>query len=507
MEIVLGQFDDADFDNKIAPVVTSTLHNGDGNTLSSDFKRLRLDEVYEDGFIEDKVDILEDELMYKDTGSHYQPLGKVLSRFESKIKVDVYEHSFSEKSTKTKDKSDRATAEQVMDPRTRLILFKLLSRGTICEINGVLSTGKEANVYHAATPNGSQRAIKIYKTSILIFKDRDRYVSGEFRFRHGFCKGNPRKMVATWAEKEMRNLTRLSNAGIKCPTPYLLKGHVLIMEFIGHNDIPAPLLKNVSLSENKYRELYLECIHMIRNTYHKAKLIHADLSEYNILYNNGGLVFIDVSQSVEHDHQNALVFLRKDCQNINEFFRKKGVPSMNLKELFDFVTDVTINDDNIDDYLEAAMKIASERTYNQSGDDNGNIDANEDEIFKNSFIPRTLGQVKHYERDIEKAKKGEATDLLYQKVTGINVDLSGAKDEAMLLDGNESNDESVHDDVVATEAKPQKNVTLSRKTMTKEEKKNHKKLVKEENRIKRLDKIPKHVKKRKEKLPQAKRKK
>lgn len=38
-------------------------------------------------------------------------------------------------------------------------------------------------------------ALKIYKTSILIFKDRDRYVTGEHRFRNGYGKGNPRKMV------------------------------------------------------------------------------------------------------------------------------------------------------------------------------------------------------------------------------------------------------------------------------------------------------------------------
>ncbi len=50
--------------------------------------------------------------------------------------------------------------------------------------------------------------LQVYKTSILVFKDRDKYVTGEFRFRHGYCKHNPRKMVRTWAEKEMRNLTR-----------------------------------------------------------------------------------------------------------------------------------------------------------------------------------------------------------------------------------------------------------------------------------------------------------
>ncbi|PIL22515.1 hypothetical protein GSI_15204 [Ganoderma sinense ZZ0214-1] len=85
-----------------------------------------------------------------------------------------------------KDKSDRATSEQVLDPRTRIILFKMIGRGLIYEVNGCVSTGKEANVYHALTPEYKHLALKIYKTSILVFKDRDRYVSGEFRFRRGY---------------------------------------------------------------------------------------------------------------------------------------------------------------------------------------------------------------------------------------------------------------------------------------------------------------------------------
>ncbi|CAB5378654.1 unnamed protein product [Rhizophagus irregularis] len=66
-----------------------------------------------------------------------------------------------------------------------------------------------ANVYHAITEDGNHRAIKVYKTSILVFKDRDRYVTGEYRFRHGYSEHNPKKMVKLWAEKEMRNLKRL----------------------------------------------------------------------------------------------------------------------------------------------------------------------------------------------------------------------------------------------------------------------------------------------------------
>src|SRR4051812_1150032 len=41
------------------------------------------------------------------------------------------------------EKADRATSEQVLDPRTRMILFKMLTRGVISEINGCISTGKE----------------------------------------------------------------------------------------------------------------------------------------------------------------------------------------------------------------------------------------------------------------------------------------------------------------------------------------------------------------------------
>ena len=134
------------------------------------------------------------------------------------------------------------------------------------------------------------------------------------------------------------------------------------MEFIGSEGIPAPRLKDVQLPETKAQQLYLECIHILRDLYVKAHLVHADFSEYNILYNEGHLCVIDVSQTVEHDHPNALEFLRKDCQNATDFFGKSGVAVMSLRELFDFVTDTTITEDNVDEYLEKMMKKCCEET-------------------------------------------------------------------------------------------------------------------------------------------------
>ena len=45
-------------------------------------------------------------------------------------------------------RDDRATTEQVLDPRTRLMLFKLLSSGFLTKINGCVSTGKEVRSRH-----------------------------------------------------------------------------------------------------------------------------------------------------------------------------------------------------------------------------------------------------------------------------------------------------------------------------------------------------------------------
>ena len=327
-----------------------------------------------------------------------------------------------------KDKSDRATSEQVLDPRTRMILFKLLSRGSIREIHGCVSTGKEANVYYATGPSQGC-AVKVYKTSILVFKDRDKYVTGEFRFRHGYARHNPRKMVRVWAEKEMRNLSRLYNNGIPCPQPLLLKGHVLVMSFLGVDGWPSPKLKDTRLSESKACELYYECVLHLRNMYQKCRLVHADLSEYNMLVHEGRLYIIDVSQSVEHDHPNALEFLRKDCDNVTEFFRRNKVCVMPVKGLFDFVTDVSLTDDRVEEYLEKAEEKAIAR---EPGDQGAQEEVSE-AVFKQIFIPRTLTEVTRYEEDFEKMQMGQGEDIAYFSVTGLKLDLSGAQSVTTLL--------------------------------------------------------------------------
>ncbi|XP_012262240.2 serine/threonine-protein kinase RIO1 [Athalia rosae] len=458
--------------------------------------------------------------------SNYQPSDKLFRRYSDKINVEKYEGTNlsdqavnllieSNKRTendriRTKDKRDRATAEQVMDPRTRMILFKLLNKGIIAEINGCISTGKEANVYHATSKTGIEFAIKIYKTSILVFKDRDKYVTGGFRFRHGYCRHNPRKMVRTWAEKEMRNLLRLSQAGVHAPKPILLRSHVLLMDFIGDDGWPAPKLKDIELNSSKARLLYRDCIVMMWAMYNKCKLVHADLSEFNLLYHKGEIVVIDVSQSVEHDHPHAFEFLRKDCTNITEFFKKHGVAVMTLKELFDFITDPSLLEKDVDKYLDALAEQVELRDT-QGTDVDHEV---EDQVFKQTYIPRRLNEVKDIDKDIREVDPGEQhllqTTLFGLKNNSSNSAISEASTfplteaheatNVMYGEEDSSNTEEESDDDEDEDDKSKFVNSARPRGESPESRKARKKAIKEQQAENRKTKIKKHVKKRKEKI-------
>ncbi|CCF49468.1 hypothetical protein NDA11_005664 [Ustilago hordei] len=308
------------------------------------------------------------------SASHTASQMESLSKFASRVRVsDMYDPSSAigggvnstvprkalggRDAVRIKDKADRATVEGVLDPRTMIILYKMINRRLLESVNGCVSTGKEANVYHATTaadpsaaassPNGeppakASLALKIYKTSILVFKDRDRYVSGEFRFRHGYAKHNPRKMVRLWAEKEARNLKRMVSAGLRAPIPVELRDHVLVMQFLGDSEgWASPRLKDademIGSNPQVWSRLYCELLASVRIMYHQCRLVHADLSEYNILYHQRHLWIIDVSQSVEHDHPRAYDFLRADIGHVDEYFAKRGVATLGLRRTFQFV--------------------------------------------------------------------------------------------------------------------------------------------------------------------------
>jgi len=346
-----------------------------------------------------------------------------LSKHAAKIRLDNVKQQGQERD---KDKSDRATQELVLDRRTRMILLQMINRGVVSEIHGAISTGKEANVYgavlHPEDGDGPSlpRAVKIYKTSILVFKDREKYITGEHRFKGGAEKGNNRKMVKLWAEKEFRNLRRLHMAGISCPEPIKLKLHVLVMEFLGNTKGWAyPRLRDARLegedTERQWRALYIQLLGIMRKMYQVCRLVHADLSEYNILYHDGRLYIIDVSQSVEHDHPRSLEFLRMDIKNVGDYFRRQGVDVLPERTVFNFIT--APEGPTEEPELAAAVEHLYEVRPEVAEDENAVAEREIDnEVFRNQYIPQTLEQVYDIEKDAHKLGQGQGEDLVYRNL-------------------------------------------------------------------------------------------
>ena len=208
---------------------------------------------------------------------------------------------------------------------------KLLVNGPLKTIEGVISAGKEANVYLAYDIEGAEAAIKIYKIDSNTSKWMRNYIIGDPRFKK--VPNNVSKIIYLWASKEYKNLKRAYKAGLSVPEPIYVKNNLLIMEYIGFESIPAPTLKEIKDPKDSVN-LLNEILYFIKGLYQKANLVHGDLSEFNILYHNQKPVIIDISQAVTIHHPKAEIYLARDITNIFNYFEKIGVEVTNPEDFY-----------------------------------------------------------------------------------------------------------------------------------------------------------------------------
>ncbi len=205
---------------------------------------------------------------------------------------------------------------EVFDNRTLKALEKL-RKEYYEELKDCISTGKEANVFLASSKKGFV-AVKIFRIYTSSFDKMSPYILGDPRFSRVGKKKH--EIVYLWARKEFRNLSKAFEAGVRVPKPLACNQNVLVMEFIGEGSAASKLLKDAKI--NDWQRYYDEIIIGMKKLL-KAGLIHADLSEFNILDYKGKPVFIDMGQSILKEHPNAQFFLKKDFDNINKFFLRK----------------------------------------------------------------------------------------------------------------------------------------------------------------------------------------
>ena len=240
---------------------------------------------------------------------------------------------------KNKDYRDRKTELSVLDIPTLETLYKFTKRGLLKALGGPISSGKEAVIFHAIGAKEEELAIKMYKVSTSNFNVMLDYIIGDPRFEN--IKRDRRSIVSAWARKELKNLKRAFDAGVEVPKPIAVDKNVLIMEFIGRDGVAAPRLRDVPVdilkTDFELEELFLRIISYIRIMYEKGRMVHADLSEFNILmkgyvereFEGADVeiepVIIDMGQATLLQHPNADAFLLRDVRNIVTFFNKLGL--------------------------------------------------------------------------------------------------------------------------------------------------------------------------------------
>lgn len=226
----------------------------------------------------------------------------------------------------------------VFDSHTLKTLTILASKNFFISLDYPIATGKEADVYRLTTREKTYLAAKIYRVETSNFRVMERYLAGDPRFNFKKVSKTRRgtdSIINLWCQKEFRNLRDAHDAGVSVPYPVKNLNNVLLMEFIGKDGVPAPLLKNVMVK--KPGELIKKLTHDMELMWKKARIVHGDISEYNIMVLDEKPVLIDIGQAVSTEHPMALELLERDLRNIGKLAGKYGVSFNYSKVLKDIM--------------------------------------------------------------------------------------------------------------------------------------------------------------------------
>jgi len=229
------------------------------------------------------------------------------------------------------EKQTRKLFQKVIDHYTLKHLEKLSKKLGIREIYGSIGEGKESVVFLAKSDK-DYFAVKVYRIETFPIKKLRMYIEGDPRFD---VPENRNRFVFTWVRKEFANLRRSYEHGVLVPKPVEYEHNVLVTGLIGEEGRPAPKLLEVRLEQpEQFFQLVLD---NYKRLYQRAKLVHADLSEYNILVHEQLPYFIDLSQAVLRTHPLAEQWLQRDLENIVNYFTSEYRLNIDLDKVIEEV--------------------------------------------------------------------------------------------------------------------------------------------------------------------------
>ncbi|POW07246.1 hypothetical protein PSHT_10030 [Puccinia striiformis] len=260
-------------------------------------------------------------------------------------------------------------------------------------------------------------------------------------------------------------------------------GHGLKLQVTSHLQLLIPMGRH---------HLYWELLAMVRIMYHQCKLVHADLSGYNILL---GVLTLGLKQTFDFVTNKSISIVHTEEELIE--LVQQLISSPQPQSVQDGAKTVEVTDE--------ASKSTAILDHEQSEENN-----NDEAVFRHAYIPCTLNEVYNTERDVEKLRKGEGKQLIYASLTGLAPSsqnkiqklkalnpLQSLKDpdnhkaeETCSFRGSQSEDNDGQSDDQDDQNEQ------SEANSYEDDKKERKSLVKEQQCDKRKQKIPKGTKKR-----------
>ncbi len=191
----------------------------------------------------------------------------------------------------------------------------ILSSGLATEVIGLISAGKEADVY-LGQYHGAPLAVKVYRL-----------------YRTSHRGGGPIKADAPgWRAAHEFEITRQAwKGGARVPAPARRVENMFSMRYLGDENGPAPRLHDVRLDDPEPMLVaVLEGVEALA----RAGVVHGDLSAFNVLVCGGLPWFIDFSEGFRIDRvgnsswirlTEATAALQHGLRALGAYFRRYGL--------------------------------------------------------------------------------------------------------------------------------------------------------------------------------------
>ena len=219
-----------------------------------------------------------------------------------------------------KSREDFKTRHSVFDEFTNRTIYKLISEGYFEGLKSPLFMGKESNVFTAEKKDGTTVVVKIYRLETCDFNRMYDYIKGDPRYSN--ITKRRRNVIFAWVQREYRNLMIARDAQVPVPLAMAFMNNVLVLECVESYGHVASKLKDAEPSNPG--QFFKETVEGMKRLY-GAKLVHGDLSPFNILNREDKPVFIDFSQTAPLDHSQAVEFLERDIRNVCKYFSSLGI--------------------------------------------------------------------------------------------------------------------------------------------------------------------------------------